>query len=460
LSKITVHTPKLENNILFTKVSASNDLEKFLRTKELFIEYDANIFADESILNIPLTATVLPLAWLSGSDVHVNTLDRTFKESMYKMQDEFAKLFLKAPFSTEIIARNLIDNEIEVVDQSKRTGLLFSGGVDSTYSLINNLNKKPRLVMHWGVDDFPYPERSDHWEKTIKIYSEFAKKENLDINIIKTNISQILDYRRINHQFHKELYKGSVRSGLQHSLILLPTAAPLSVSRFDRFIIAASSHSGKTAFDRSRRPRAATPVFDEKIVWANLKVNHDGYILRVQKVSSLIKDYQKENELTLRVCKNSRLIDDCLNDNWCEKCFRTISSLILAGIDPNKVGFKVDKTTFVQMKKFWKKRKSAGSGSSWRSIQTMIPNVIESDIYGSKAFFEWFRDFEFTSTEKNWFWTDLYMWLPYSLARLLDKFYVKIGINVHKNPIRRDLEPPLTQQKQVQDLIHQQTIPV
>jgi hypothetical protein len=147
-------------------------------------------------------------------------------------------------------------------------------------------------------------------------------------------------------------------------------------------------------------------------------------------------DYLKD-DLILRVCVRSKLIDNNINDSTCEKCLRTIGLLVLAGIDPNICGFNVSESTFRLMRSFWENRKTSLFGSGWREIHDLIPEQIDYDFNGSKAFFEWFRDFDFKIAEKNWLYTDLYMMLPYRLARLLDKVYQKFKINVHENSFNR-----------------------
>jgi hypothetical protein len=433
LENIIIEEPELKGNRLSSKVSVPNSFEKYLKEKELFIEYNTEINADEDILNIPLTATILPLAWLTGVNVNVGKIDRTFKESMDSLQKEFTKTYPLIKFSTEIIADKLIENKIGKIDQEKRTGLLFSGGVDSFYSLINNLQKKPKLIILWGSDNFPYPEHSDHWEKTISIYQDFAERKKLELNVLKTNISQILDGLKITHKFHKELYNGGVRSALQHSLVLIPATAPLSIGRFNKIIIAAS---GSPPYN-TLKPRAARPWFDEKIIWADLKVETHGCIPRKDKIFSLA-EYMKEDNITLRVCLSSKLVDGLINDCSCPKCYLQIAHLIIAGADPNECGFKVEESTFARMKAFLISKKSLRLNQKWYEIQKIARNGVDFEVPGSREFFKWLQDFDLRSGEINWFYTDLYMSLPYVLAKNLDRVYYRMGINIHEEPYIRE----------------------
>lgn len=425
LREIIIEKPALDERRLTSKVTISNPLRKYLQEPELFIEYDVDIDVDESILNIPITATMLPLAWVTGSDLHVKTIDRTFKESMEKLHKFFKNMFPKIPLNTKIKVDKLVENKIKVVDQEHRTGLLFSGGVDSTYTLVSNFHLKPKLVMIWGVDDFPYPEQVDHWKKMISTYTEYAKKNNLEIYIAKTNISQLLNTKRIEHRFFKELYNGDLRGTLQHSLVLLPIAAPLSIDRFDRLLIAASHRNT----ERGLRPSGALPRFDEKIVWADLSVKHHGNISRFDKLV-VLKDYLEKGNVTLRVCHHSELVDGSLNDNTCIKCLKTIATLVSLGIDPHGCGFKVDETTWKGMRSTLLKRRTTGTGRSWKRAADNVSNKILGDYPGSREFFNWLKNFDFKSTKKKWFYTDLYTSLPYGLAEILYKVYNKLGISV------------------------------
>jgi hypothetical protein len=439
MGEIVIHDSKLVDRRLTSRVSPPRSLRKYFKAFTFFAHYDANIEADSSILNIPLLATVLPLAWLTRSDIYVEALDRTFKESMDELQQVFKTMYPNAPFSTKIKAGALVDNTIENVVPSARTALLFSGGVDSTYSLLKNLDLTPRLIMLWGVDDFSYPQHADHWEKAIETYEQFAKRSGLPLHLIKTNISQILYDKRIEHDFHDQLYDGTLRARLQHSLILLPLTAPLSMGRFDRLLIAASNEPAHP-YCLAPRAWASNPSIDEKIVWANTRVKHDGYIPRVEKITGAIKEYVKKEKLTLRVCLRSRLEEGNLNCCSCEKCFRTIVTLVLAGIDPNECGFKVNESTFQWMRSFLEQKglDTLSLETEWSPMKRLVHEKAETKCDGSQAFIQWFRRFDLKSTKKDvWVYRDLYNELPYPLSQVLDKVYRTVGINIHTHsPIR------------------------
>jgi hypothetical protein len=293
--------------------------------------------------------------------------------------------------------------------------------------------------MLWGIDDYPYPQHSAHWAKAVSTYSAFAERLRVTLHLIQTNISQILHDRRIEHDFHKLIYDGTLRARLQHSLILLPLAAPLSIGRFDRLLIAASNNPVHP-YLHAPRAWASNPCLDEKIVWATLRVTHDGYIPRIAKITGAIKEYVKKDVLTLRVCTRSRLERGYLNCCSCEKCFRTILTLIVAGIDPNDCGFAVDHSTFQTIRTFLETEglDAQSIETEWRPITQLLHDRGDIEFNGSKDFFHWFRNVDLNSAKKDvWLYRDIYHTLPYPLSNVLDKVYSAIGIRIHDHsPLR------------------------
>jgi hypothetical protein len=450
MGEIEISDSELVEGKLTSTVSAPKNLRKYIYNPSFFAIYDVDIVPNKSILNIPAVATVLPLAWLTGSDIHVDELDSTFKESIDSLNGEYREMFTEAPFTTEIIADELVDNVIGDVDPSARTGLLFSGGVDSTYSLISNLDLNPRLIMYWGIERRPYPKYLRYWENVIKTYSEFARGKGLIFNPIKTNVLTVLHERRIEHDFHELLYNGALWKTLQHSLVLLPLTAPLSMGRFDRLLIAAS-HYPENPTVVSNRPTSQGLKTDEKTSWASLRVKHDGYIPRLKKIEA-ITDYLQHDDLMLRVCLNYKPETEKLNCATCEKCLRTILQLTVSGVDPNICGFEVDSSTFRKIKQFISRGLEGKERitSSYIENQKMIPDKIEHDLHGSKDFFEWYKEQDLIYSHGIDFgiYRDLYNMLPFTIAKCLDVLYSKIGIKLHGNPV---LPPTRKQWKLTQE---------
>jgi hypothetical protein len=435
LLDISIQDTKLTDNKLTSKVVVKKELRKYIDKSEYFAIYDAPIKHDESILNIPLLATVLPLAWLTSSDIEVDQLDQGFKEAMDRLQIEFSKIYPSIPFTTEIKADKLVKNRINVPDPNESTGLLFSGGADSTYSLITNLDLNPKPIMIWGVDGYPYPKYLKYWNKVISTYSDFFDKHGLELHIIKSNPLSILHNRRIEHDFHKLLLDGTLWGRLQHSLVLLPIVAPLSIGRFNKLLIASSTHPD---FPYSVFPWGSQPIIDEKIQWSSLKVIHDGYITKNEKILSAIREFYKENELILRVCMKRKKAPDYFNCSDCEKCYRTMLPMLLAGIDLEKCGFSLNNSKLEEMKSFIREEKFTPLDLDlWIDIQNLVQGT-RFDSPKLNEFFNWFKDYQFQQENVHKY-RQIYYKLPFSIAKILDEIYKKIGIHIHDpSPVQQD----------------------
>jgi len=428
----------LENSRVSSVVKTTRKLKKYFKSNKMFVIYDSDIEKNKSIYNIPIIANVLPLAWLSNSDVNVDELDINFKKSMDLLKKTFSKIY-KTEFDTVIEADKLVYNNDINLNLDEKHALLFSGGVDSTYSLLTNFQLKPRLVMTWGLESHPYPVYSDYWERVISIYSDFARRKGIKYHIIKTNALEILHERRIEHDFHKELMEGTLWARIQHSLVLIPLLAPLSIGRFDNILFSATHPS---THNYEEEPYASQPVIDENIKWANISVKHVGAIHRYDKITKVIANYLKNDKLMLRCCMDHKNVGNKLNCGIDPHCFTVIPSLVQSGIDPNTCGFDLDESTFIILKNNLKKRGFSEGGIEyiWGKIYDNIPDRIDNDLYGSKEFFKWFKTLDLTKEiEKNnenyskiYRARKLYNRIPWLMAKILDEIYKKIGIQIHE----------------------------
>jgi len=172
------------------------------------------------------------------------------------------------------------------------------------------------------------------------------------------------------------------------------------------------------------------PLIDNKLSWANIRVIHHGANLsRQEKIRYLLKDYIETHKRypVLRVCYSQFREPNC---GKCEKCLRTITGLILEDIDPKKCGFNIGKDFFIFLKKsFLERRHNFYLGDKyglWNDIQRHIPNKLSNDMYNSKEFFEWFRDFDLSENlgrrNLRYWWSLILARLPESISRFIVRF--------------------------------------
>jgi hypothetical protein len=198
----------------------------------------------------------------------------------------------------------------------------------------------------------------------------------------------------------------------------------LSTNRFNEILFAASLWP---TYPYEKHSLTTLPHTDEKIVWADITTEHSGFIHRIDKFPAIV-EFIKDHKIILKVCPKPYL-----NCCQCEKCYSTIMTLILHGIDPNDCGFSVSEETFKDMRRFFEKvpLRETMITSSYSPIKKMIPDNIENDFHESKEFFHWIHDFDlYSNINDNWGYRVIYNKLPFSLANIFDKLLRKRSINV------------------------------
>lgn len=405
-------------------ITVSKDLKKYFRHFDFWSRYDDEIVANRSILGIPVLATVLPFAWVTGADVYVDELDRRFAESVTAVHREYKKMYPGLPYRSKLVANRLVDNEYE----SDETALLFSGGLDATYSLFSNMALKPRLIIIFGTSDIPIS--NVRFQKLLeREYSRFAEREGLTLNFIRTNMMGILDVSRVDHLFgslskydgrpdgyvwtdHWPHYWDGIGFMLAHSC----QAAPLSIGRFSRLISAGFGSLQK------KYPGAQHPT--EKTKWANITIAMDGQDKKRYEKAIFLKEFVGAHKFKLRVCLEylSRSPDK-LNCNECEKCLQTITECMLAGIDPNGCGFSADQQTLELIRMRLTSPYSFSSqeiADWWKPLLQAIPNETELN-YSAKQFFDFMKrvDIDSIVRHENSFLSKCYHRLPYPISHIL-----------------------------------------
>lgn len=388
MSSIVIGRPKLKGTTITNEIIVPKKLRRFVG-ENFYATYDEEVDCDESIQVIPALASMLPLAWLSGSDVRVNKLDRAFFNSMGELQVKYSELYPKAPFKTKIIFDDLADNEVN----HDGAALTFSGGMDSTYALASIFDIKPRLVML-----FRYTHRAHHrpfFNRISGMYRDLAENAGIAFNVVDSNIRDILGFGVMNSNFRR--YLGTtVWASLQGVLNLLGIVVPLSIGRFNKLFLA-STYS-REQYDANPRIRGSSrPSVDEIISWADLSVKHVGYIDRVDKARSVI-DFMDETGFKLHVCLNpssygsTKPINFDLNCGLCPKCMGTAILLLIYGRDPRVYGIPISEKSWGVFKSNIKKADVSYPEIGYRNMQKMVPKEIKEDFCGSRSFLRWFRN--------------------------------------------------------------------
>jgi len=387
-SVIRVTDLKVAGSKLEIDLDWSKDINKYFLTDRFYIEYEKDITnVGKSILYIPIVSNIITAAWAIGADIFVEELDETFLNSLNKIKTVYKQWYPQFSFSTNIDVKDIVSNQFK----GDGFGLFFSGGVDSLASFIRHKAKSPDLFVVWGAD-IPLSE-DIFWAKIKSRIISFANREGVKVDFIKTNMQQVLNQGLLARNFGLKGWWGPVA----HGLMLLGLGAPLTVINRIGTIFIASTHTKDF-----KASWGSHPSIDNNVQWADVHILHDGYDLsRHEKIRylTLHQDYLPY----LRACYSSRAYFNC---GHCEKCLRTMTALILEGVNPANYSFNINinEKFYLNVKNcFLKGRLRLGEDEvfMWTDIQNHIPEELKNDLHGSKEFFRWFRKFDLSKYKTN-----------------------------------------------------------
>ncbi len=429
--KISVDSPNVFDNKVQFKIHVSKSLKKYFLNDVSYVQYDGIDLkkVDRSILVIPMLSTIIPIAWAVGADVHAAELDASYLQCLTKVKDAYRSIHPNFSFSGDISAEKVIPNKFD----GGRTGLLFSGGVDSLTSYLRHKDLKPDFISIWGLPDIPHFE-DRFWDRMWTDIRALASLDGIPAFQAKTDM-----YRNMNNELLSREFVGEFGTDwftdVSFGLFLLGLCAPVTAVRgIGTIIIASPANAGFKGHGGS----GSHPSIDNNVSWADTKVIHDASELsRQQKIEFLCNGQHTRYLSHLRVCWDSALKTNC---GGCEKCMRTIVGLAIEGIDPNQCNFRVDDKTFPLIRECFNKRRIEPSEEQlyfWMDMQKRIPERVNQDIYGSRKFLEWLKKYDLSQYKVNklnkliWEARRLFRYkrktLPSLLRKLKCYYYIGLG---------------------------------
>jgi hypothetical protein len=233
------------------------------------------------------------------------------------------KLFTGAEKLMQIINKWKPDYKIVKIEHSgfedsksggRETGMFFSGGVDSFYTLLKNENspagdadKIKYLLFVKGFDI--YEKNKNIFEEVLSHIKNVSDAYNKSLLPVETNI------RHIN--------RGLIDWDTYHGAAMM--SAALGLEALFRKVYIAGSHSYKVLM-----PWGSHPLTDHLWSTESTEFVHDGCeASRVEKVLWQVGKSQVALD-NLRVCWENR--ESRFNCCKCEKCLRTMLNLHIAGV--------------------------------------------------------------------------------------------------------------------------------
>ncbi len=303
-----------------------------------------------SIAIIPFVSNVLPIIWLSNTELIIEELDYNYYKSIDKTRNNFNSMYNTEIFKGIVKVNNKVKNPKST--KKENSSVFCSGGVDSTFSLVECLNNniKPLLITIWGGDVWSH--NVEGWNSLKEYSSDLGKKLKLKNLYIKTNFRKFI----YEHTLTEKLLSGRINDswwrGIQHGIGLIGHVAPLAyLHNITTHYIPATlncKNLGATC--------GSFPLIDESVRFMNCKIIHSGYkFTRLEKVHKIVNDFENK-DIKLRVCYMDK--GSQLNCCKCEKCFMTVMELITAKAKPQNWGFDITDEEIGNIPKYLKKNAS------------------------------------------------------------------------------------------------------
>jgi hypothetical protein len=320
-----IHHPEITqkdgHTIVFSKI-------KFAVAKEDFPEYLWYKIPDQYAENLSLQSDAFLIPGLLagmhfGEDIEVRGV--VSPKLAYHLDEYQYILHFRMPENVQQVEINY--NHLEpLCEKPERIGALFSGGVDSLFTLWKHFPHN-ETIKGYGIThglfimgfDFRFRER----EKYLQVFRKYQLAlDQIGITLIslETNIVQII-IPRLNYPH----FYGPILAGSAHALGGL----------FSRFFIPSS----RDYYQLRTWTSSSDPLSDPLLSSDRLNIIHHGAMhRRVEKIAEIYP--WKLAQENLRVCFNKEFDERGLNCSRCEKCTRTMVPLYALGALGNFKTFK------------------------------------------------------------------------------------------------------------------------
>ena len=332
---------KKENTISYV-FSVSQGLRQYFSDKQFLIEYPENVeTVPDSIAAVPFACNVLPIIWLTNSELRLKELDKAFYDCIPDVIKGHEKMFPESVFAGAVLPEKIVACDRQATNKS---AVFFSGGLDAVSTLISHFDEKPALISIWGAD-IRY-DNAEGWKTTHKGIAEYAYKYNLEDVEIRSAFREFDREYELEKRFGKQL-QDDWWHGVKHGLGLLGHAAPYAYLKQLSTVYIASSFCADNGIVRC----SSSPYTDNYVRFAGCKVVHDGFeFSRQDKMHNVVQYVKKTgDQISLRVCWETPSGNNCCH---CEKCYRTMAGILAEGDDCAPYGFADAVNTLPQMRQY------------------------------------------------------------------------------------------------------------
>jgi hypothetical protein len=295
---------------------------------DFWITYDPRVELDtlsEAVALMPFVLDVAPVAWASGETWVVPELDAVQAESLETARDKLREWYPDNRWEGRLEGERL--TAAEGGENGGPDVIVFSGGLDSTYSALSSPPGAVLLLLR-GLDIAL--DNGPGWARVRREADALAGRAGHTLVTAETSLK-----RHLRRDAVDLLHGGS--SGwwgqVQHGLALAGAAIPVAAALGGGRVLIPSSLSRTT-----QMPHGSAPELDESASWSGGDVVHTAFDLtRHQKLRWLLDRCDEIGPVFLRVCYSGPhgAGTNCLT---CEKCLRSALALMIEDRDPLPFG--------------------------------------------------------------------------------------------------------------------------
>lgn len=364
--KLILNHIRLESTEIGTKIvydyMAPFSIQRYIKSSEpLFVEVPGDIGdVPEEVLTIPFVGIMLTVTMLLDIEIQVPALDRTFYNSISKLETVYQSMYPKSGLRLSVKAKS---TRLCQYQSSGKKSLFFTGGVDATSALTEFVEENVELLNIWGGDlrltDSDSHVELDYYLSTIQAAS------GLEYHFIKTNAREMFEENALGDVCLKVLGHSNNHgwwASIAHILSMTTTVAPWAYKQqISQHYIGSSYNPKETATFDSNNKEFVNSIRYSSAVFSIV----DEKIGRNEKIGKIIQYKEKSGvPIQIKVCWQRQAGVNCSN---CEKCYRTIMGILANHGDPNEFGFQVDNLVILKIKEFLST--NVVSTAFWKPIQ-------------------------------------------------------------------------------------------
>lgn len=337
MAEVTVDRIEVDGRHVRYKTSYSGVMRRFFTDEEFHVGYGVDLSdVPAGILAIPVLSQICPIAWANGATVRTPVVDQRFLESLQRVGDALLEMYPEFMEGGKIVADEVTASQHT---GGSETGLLFTGGVDSMATYLDLRETDPHLITMQGwVFKSTQPEQ---WAAVRDHVESFADERGLASHFVESNLKAFLNGGMLDAHYRRHL-SASWYGGVGCGLGLLGLCAPLATAcGIGDLHISATYYEGVSDYHWG-----SNPDVDNEVEWSGTRCFHEGFDLtRQDKIERIARNLEELGDgFVLQTCNDQ--VENC---SRCRKCSRTIVGLLIAGVDPNRVGYEFDEATLARI---------------------------------------------------------------------------------------------------------------